>query len=62
VHVLLALDSSVEGEASAHYLKNFFQKYGVAVHRLAFGIPMNASLEYIDANTLAKAIERGVPF
>lgn len=60
--VLLAVDSSVEGETTALYLKNFFQKYGIAIQRLAFGIPLNTSLEYIDTSTLAKAIERGVPF
>ncbi|QGG80018.1 recombination protein RecR [Litorivicinus lipolyticus] len=52
--VVLALTSSVEGEATAHYIKA--QCPGVTLTRLARGIPMGGDIESLDPNTLELAL------
>ena len=54
--VIIALDSTLEGDATALFLKNQLLKLKVKVTRLAFGLPMGCSLEYIDESTLSKAL------
>jgi recombination protein RecR len=51
--VIIALDSTLEGDTTALYLKNSLQN--VSVSRLAFGIPIGSTLEYIDSTTLSRA-------
>lgn len=53
--VILAFDSTLEGDATALFLKQELSKLGAQVSRLAFGIPVGSNLEYIDSGTLAKA-------
>ncbi len=54
--VILALDSTIEGDATSLFLKEEIGKWSAAsVYRLAMGIPLGSSLDYIDAGTLAKA-------
>lgn len=53
--VILATHPTIEGEATAHYLKNLLQRHGVTVSRLAVGVPNGADLELIDGITLNKA-------
>lgn len=53
--VIIALDSTLEGDATALYLKNALAKTGLSVSRLAFGLPLGSSLEYVDGGTLARA-------
>lgn len=53
--VILALDSTLEGDATALFLKEEMKNWNVSISRLAFGIPMGSSLEYVDAGTLARA-------
>lgn len=53
--VILALDSTLEGDATALYLKRVLQERPVQVSRLAFGIPMGSSIDYVDGGTLARA-------
>ncbi len=53
--VILAFDSTLEGDATALFLKQELSKHSVVISRLAFGIPMGSSLEYIDSGTLSKA-------
>lgn len=58
--VILALDATLEGDATALFLKQELMHFPVSVSRLAFGIPMGSSLDYIDGGTLARAfIGRG---
>ncbi len=52
--VILALTSSVEGEATAHYIKS--QCPGITLTRLARGIPMGGDIEALDPNTLELAL------
>lgn len=53
--VILATNSTVEGEATAHYISHIVRKYGIKVSRIAHGIPLGGEIEYIDSNTLACA-------
>lgn len=55
--VILATDPDVEGEATAVYISKLLKPLGVRVTRIAHGIPIGGSLEYIDEVTLAKALE-----
>lgn len=54
--VLLALNATVEGQSTAHYLSEQLAPTGVAVSRLAQGVPVGGELDYLDEGTLAAAI------
>lgn len=54
--VILATGTTVEGEATAHYISEMVRKYAIKVTRIAHGIPMGGELEYIDSNTLSHAL------
>lgn len=54
--VLLALDSSLEGDATSSYVTTILSPLGVAVSKLAFGIPVGASLDFVDRGTLSEAL------
>lgn len=54
--VVIALDSTLEGDATALYLKGQLSAWGVSVTRLAYGLPVGSSLDYIDGSTLARAL------
>lgn len=53
--VILATNPTVEGEATAHYISQMAENSGVAVTRLAQGLPTGGSLEYLDSITLSHA-------
>lgn len=53
--VIIAFDSTLEGDTTALYLKQALTSYAVSISRLAFGLPVGSSLEYIDGGTLARA-------
>lgn len=55
--VILALNPSVEGEATSLYLKKLIKPFEIKITRIAFGLPVGADLEYADEITLARAIE-----
>lgn len=55
--IILALNPSVEGEATSMYLAKLIKPLGVKVSRIAFGLPVGADLEYADEVTLARALE-----
>lgn len=54
--VIIATSPSVDGEATALYLSRLLKPLGVAVSRIASGIPMGGELEYADRVTLSRAI------
>jgi len=54
--VILATNSTVEGEATAHYIVERLQQKNIKCTRLAHGVPMGGELEYLDGGTLARAI------
>ena len=54
--VILATNSTVEGEATAHFLAQLVRQRGIPASRIAHGVPMGGELEYIDGGTLAHAM------
>lgn len=54
--LILATNPTVEGEATAYYLAEMARASGIAVTRIAHGIPMGGELEYVDGGTLAHAL------
>ncbi|MDA0313205.1 MAG: recombination mediator RecR [Gemmatimonadetes bacterium] len=54
--VIVATNSSVEGEATAVYLEQEIRPLGPTVTRLARGIPVGSDLEYVDGTTIAQAL------
>jgi recombination protein RecR len=54
--VILATNFTNEGEATAHYIGELLRSRGLAVSRLARGVPVGGELEYVDAGTLAQAV------
>ena len=55
--VILATDPNLEGEATATYLARLLSPLGLAVSRLASGLPVGGDLEYADEVTLGRAFE-----
>lgn len=55
--VIMATNPTVEGEATAMYISRLLKPMGVAVSRLAYGVPVGADLEYADEVTLTRALE-----
>jgi recombination protein RecR len=54
--VVLATNFTNEGEATAHYIGQALKSRGLAVSRLARGVPVGGELEYVDAGTIARAM------
>jgi len=54
--VILAINPSVEGDATCSYLKSIFSE-DTEVDRIGFGVPIGGSLEYLDPLTISKALE-----
>lgn len=55
--IILANNSTVEGEATANYIARLVKPSGIRVTRIASGLPYGSSLEYADEVTLGRAIE-----
>jgi recombination protein RecR len=54
--VILALNATVEGQTTAHYITDRLTDTGVAVSRLAHGVPLGGELDYLDEGTLSAAL------
>ena len=54
--VILALNSTLEGEATAYFLLDKLKKIDIVVTRIAQGVPAGGDLNYVDNNTLRRAI------
>jgi recombination protein RecR len=54
--VILATNSTVEGEATAHFLSQLAHQHQLQATRIAHGVPVGGELEYIDGGTLAHAL------
>ena len=55
--IIIATNSSVEGETTAMYISKLVKPLGVKVTRIASGVPVGGDLEYIDEMTLYRALE-----
>ena len=60
--VLLALNATVDGQTTAHYVTDLLRDTGVKITRLAHGVPVGGELDYLDEGTLAAAIRQRTPF
>jgi len=60
--VILATNSTVEGEATAQYIHDLAQARGIRTTRIAQGVPMGGELEYVDGATLAHALRGRAEF
>ena len=54
--VILATNSTVEGEATAHFIGELVRARGIVTSRIAHGVPFGGELEYVDGGTLAHAL------
>ena len=55
--VIIATNSSLEGETTAMYISKLIKPTGIRVTRIASGVPVGGDLEYIDEVTLLRALE-----
>lgn len=55
--VIMATNPTVEGEATSMYISKLLKPLGIKVTRLAYGVPVGASLEYADEVTLSRALQ-----
>ena len=60
--VIIATNSSLEGETTAIYISKLIKPIGVKVSRIASGVPVGGDLEYIDEVTLLRALEGRIEF
>ena len=56
--IILALNATVDGQTTAHYITELLHEAGVKVTRLAHGVPVGGELDYLDEGTLAAAIRQ----
>lgn len=60
--VILAMNATVDGQTTAHYITDQLQSCGVSVSRLAHGVPVGGELDYLDDGTITAAMKSRRPF
>ena len=60
--IILAVNATVDGQTTAHYLTDRLEGLDVKVTRLAHGVPVGGELDYLDEGTLTAAIRSRTPF
>jgi recombination protein RecR len=60
--LILALNATVDGQTTAHYITELLQGADVKVTRLAHGVPVGGELDYLDEGTLSAAIKQRTLF
>ena len=60
--VILAMNATVEGQTTAHYLMDALEPLRVKITRLAHGVPVGGELDYLDEGTLSAAFKARRPF
>ncbi|MGD9817201.1 MAG: recombination mediator RecR [Desulfomonilaceae bacterium] len=60
--IILALNPSIEGEATASYIAAKLKELGVKVSKIAYGVPIGGVLEYVDPLTLERALDNRKEF
>jgi recombination protein RecR len=60
--VILAVNATVEGQTTAHYIMDRLAGLDVKVSRLAHGVPVGGELDYLDEGTLSAAMRQRTPF
>jgi recombination protein RecR len=59
--VVLAMNATLEGQTTAHYLAERLETYPIRLTQLAHGLPVGGELEYLDEGTLAQALRARRP-
>jgi len=59
--VVLAMNATLEGQTTAHYLAERLEVHGVRITQLAHGLPVGGELDYLDEGTLAQALRARRP-
>jgi recombination protein RecR len=59
--VILALNATVDGQTTAHYITDLLHDANVSVTRLAHGVPVGGELDYLDEGTLSAAMRQRTP-
>lgn len=54
--IIIATNPTVEGEATAHFIASLFKHHPIKITRLAHGVPLGGSLEFLDSGTLLRAL------
>jgi recombination protein RecR len=60
--IILAVNATVDGQTTAHYITDMLSPYGVKITRLAHGVPVGGELDYLDEGTLAAAMRQRTAF
>ena len=60
--IIVALNATVDGQTTAHYITDLLHGANVKVTRLAHGVPVGGELDYLDEGTLSAAIRQRTPF
>ena len=60
--VILAVNATVDGQTTAHYVTDLLSAQNIRVTRLAHGVPVGGELDYLDDGTLAAAIRSRTDF
>lgn len=60
--VILAVNATVDGQTTAHYITDQLAPTGVKISRLAHGVPVGGELDYLDEGTLSAAMRSRTPF
>jgi len=60
--IILALNATVDGQTTAHYITDLLADANVTVTRLAHGVPVGGELDYLDEGTLSAAIKQRTAF
>ncbi len=60
--LILALNATVDGQTTAHYITELLQEAGVKITRLAHGVPVGGELDYLDEGTLSAAMKQRTLF
>ena len=55
--IVLALNATVDGQTTAHFLSDRLQPFALAISRLAHGVPVGGELDYLDDGTLIQALQ-----
>jgi recombination protein RecR len=60
--VILAVNATVDGQTTAHYVTDLLSHLGIKTTRLAHGVPVGGELDYLDEGTLAAALRSRTDF
>ncbi|AGF74051.1 recombination protein RecR [Bartonella australis AUST/NH1] len=60
--VILAVNATVEGQTTAHYITDQLSNFSIKITRLAHGVPVGGELDYLDDGTLAAALQARTHF